>query len=116
MTGQQQTMTVSEVKDTSVAFTSKFKASSFKPAEPVEETPLAAADDDDDGEPMDEGSDVDGIPVEDVDGDPIGADMDGEPMDDVDGAPMEDVDGDPIGTGDVDGDPMDDDLDGAPLS
>ena len=37
-------------------------------------------------------------------------------MDDVDGAPMEDVDGDPIGTGDVDGDPMDDDLDGAPLS
>lgn len=112
-TEPEQAETVSEVKDTSPTFTSKFKASSFKPAASVEET--APVVDDDDGEPMDEGSDVDGIPVDDVDGDPIGVDGDGEPMEDVDGAPMEDVDGEPLPAADVDGDPMDDDLDGAPL-
>lgn len=108
-------------------FSSKFKASSFKPAT----APVVPADDDD-GEPMDEGSDedVDGEPVDDIDGDPVDdvdgeafaadvdvepmGDVDGDPIDDVDGAPMDDVDGAPMEG--VDGEPMDDDIDGAPVS
>lgn len=98
-------------------FASKFKASSFKPAEPEPEPlPSAAASGvgggDDDGEPMDEGSDVDGVPVDDVDGEPLAEDVDGEPIDNVDGEPMDDVDGEPIG--DVDGEPMED-VDGEPV-
>lgn len=129
--------------DTSKAFASKFKASSFKPAtEPV----APAATDDDDGEPMDVGSDdeaasgppaddVDGVPLAaDVDGEPIAEDVDGEPMDEMDGQPIkedldgepmgedvdgepikEDVDGEPMEDGNVDGVPLDDDIDGAPV-
>ncbi|RPD74305.1 hypothetical protein L226DRAFT_553395 [Lentinus tigrinus ALCF2SS1-7] len=110
-----------EFKETAPAFTSKFKTSAFRPAEtsePTEEPKQA-----DDGEPMDEGSDVDGdpldvdvdgAPMEDVDGDPI-EDVDGDPMDDVDGDPIsEDVDGAPIAAVDVDGEPMDD-VDGDPV-
>lgn len=108
------------------AFGSKFKASSFRPAaEPVEvATPAAAAAAEDmDGEPMDEGSDVDGKPLEDdVDGQPMDdADVDGIPLDeDVDGEPMAeadvDVDGEPMAVeSDVDGQPLDDDIDGAPI-
>ncbi|KDQ27731.1 hypothetical protein PLEOSDRAFT_1104409 [Pleurotus ostreatus PC15] len=84
------------------AFTSRFKPSTFQPAAAVE-IPAHESD----GEPMDQGSDVDGEPV-DVDGEPIPEeDVDGIPSDDVDGAPIED---------DVDGAPMeDDDLDGVPL-
>ncbi|KAI0374052.1 hypothetical protein BV20DRAFT_962009 [Pilatotrama ljubarskyi] len=122
--------TTVEVKETTPSFTSKFKASAFKPADMVE-APAAA---DDDGEPMDEGSDVDGKPIDDVDGDPIDADVDGVPLDNVDGVPMEDVDGEPmedvdgeplaeddvdgapIPSADIDGDPMDDDLDGEPVA
>ncbi|EIM81231.1 uncharacterized protein STEHIDRAFT_67204 [Stereum hirsutum FP-91666 SS1] len=92
------------------AFGSKFKASSFRPAEAVVEpavVPVAP----DDGEPMDEGSDIDGKPVEDdVDGQPLTEDVDGEPM--VEG----DVDGEPMAVEeDVDGEPLDDDIDGAPI-
>ena len=102
--------------DTSKSFASKFKASSFKPAaEPVVPVP---ANDDDDGEPMDVGSDDEAPPqttkmTEDVDGVPLETDVDGDPIDDVDGAPMDDVDGAPID--DVDGAPMDD-VDGEPLN
>ena len=122
---------VVEQKETTSEFKSKFKSSSFRPAEEVEPAPSVAptaVDDDDDGEPMDVGSDVDGEPVaEDVDGEPIAEDVDGEPIaEDVDGEPIaEDVDGEPInedldgepmeGAEDVDGEPMDD-IDGVPVS
>ncbi|THG99514.1 hypothetical protein EW026_g2840 [Hermanssonia centrifuga] len=113
---------VTPAKEEATAFVAKFKASSFKPAEVVSAPP--AITDDDDGEPMDEGSDVDGVPVDDVDGEPLATDVDGEPIDDVDGEPMEDVDGVaiddvdgvPLDDTDVDGEPMDDDLDGAPVA
>ncbi|KAL4267740.1 U2 snRNP-associated SURP motif-containing protein [Pleurotus pulmonarius] len=83
------------------AFTSRFKPSTFQPAAPVE-VPVQESD----GEPMDQGSDVDGEPV-DVDGEPIPEeDVDGIPLDDVDGAPIDDVDRAPMD---------DDDLDGVPL-
>lgn len=101
-----------EVKETAPAFTSKFKTSAFKPAETVESTEEPAQVDD--GEPMDEGSDVDGQPVDDVDGDPIDADVDGAPMENVDGEPMDDVDGLPMD--DVDGAPLGEDVDGAPMN
>ncbi|TFK93763.1 hypothetical protein K466DRAFT_580676 [Polyporus arcularius HHB13444] len=100
----------SEVQEAAPAFVSKFKTSAFRPADMVEPVEPDQADD---GEPMDEGSDVDGKPVDDVDGDPIDADVDGAPMENVDGDPMEDVDGAPIG--DVDGDHISDDVDGGPM-
>ncbi|KAI8993033.1 hypothetical protein BD414DRAFT_514089 [Trametes punicea] len=106
-----------EVKETTPSFSSKFKASAFKPADMVDATdPGAAApqEADDDGEPMDESSDVDGKPVDDLDGEPIDADVDGVPLENVDGEPMEDVDGEPLE--DVDGDPIADDVDGAPIA
>ncbi len=108
-------------RESTMNFASKFKASSFKPAEPEQATTTTAVavaggtgddDDDNDGEPMDEGSDVDGVPVDDVDGEPLGEDVDGEPIEDVDGEPMDDLDGESIG--DVDGEPMDD-IDGEPV-
>ncbi|KAL7281696.1 LOW QUALITY PROTEIN: hypothetical protein ACG7TL_005014 [Trametes sanguinea] len=108
--------TTVEVKESTPSFTSKFKTSAFKPADEVDATapevaaPVSA---DDDGEPMDEGSDVDGKPIDDVDGDPIDADVDGVPLENVDGEPMEDIDGEPVE--DVDGEPMADDIDGAPI-
>ncbi|KAI0775702.1 hypothetical protein BD413DRAFT_602894 [Trametes elegans] len=116
-----------EVQEAAPSFTSKFKSSTFKPAELVADE--AARVEDDDGEPMDEGSDVDGKPIDDVDGDPLDADVDGvpvdnadgEPMEDVDGVPDEDVDGVPVGDvdgvpmEDVDGEPLADDVDGAPI-
>jgi len=118
--------TAAPERDNSTAFANKFKSSSFKPA-----TAPAVADDDD-GEPMDEGSDddvdgvpaddIDGEPVDDVDGEPLAADVDGEPMENIDGEPMDDVDGMPIDdldgapVDDVDDEPMDDDIDGAPVA
>lgn len=105
---------VVEVQEVAPSFTSKFKASAFKPAEPVEAAPAPDAEDPD-GEPMDEDSDVDGNPIDDVDGDPLDIDVDGEPAEDVDGEPLNDVDGEPLN--DVDGDPMEDvDVDGEPLA
>lgn len=123
-----------EQKEMTPAFKSKFRSTSFRPAEEVEPTPTPSiaptAADDDEGEPMDVGSDVerepaaddvDGVPInDDVDGEPIADDVDGEPIaEDIDGVPMaEDADGEPIledvdgvpmeGTDDVDGEPMDD--------
>ncbi|OCH95143.1 hypothetical protein OBBRIDRAFT_831241 [Obba rivulosa] len=112
---EQEEAPVTEVKETTSAFTSKFKASSFKPAEEVANLP-PAVESIDDGEPMDEGSDIDGEPVDDVDGVPLD-DVDGEPLDlDMDGEPMEDVDGEPLNNEDVDGEPMEDDIDGAPMT
>lgn len=59
-----------------------------------------------DGEPLD----VDGEPL-DVDGTPLDDDVDGVPLDqsedpDVDGEPMEDIDGSPMDADDVDGVPL----------
>ncbi|KAI0743529.1 hypothetical protein C8Q80DRAFT_844408 [Daedaleopsis nitida] len=105
--------TATEVRETAPEVTFKFKTSAFKPAEIVDATVGPEGDDDDDGEPMDEESDVDGRPVEDVDGDPIEADVDGLPLENVDGDPIDDVDGDPMD--DVDGDPIGGDLDGMPI-
>jgi len=88
------------VEQSAPSFTSKFKASSFKPAEVAAEGGEASMELD--GEPISD--DVDGEPLEGVDG---------EPMENIDGEAMEDVDGEPIGE-DVDGEPMDD-LDGVPI-
>jgi len=107
---KKENVTSGDVEQSSQIFASRFKASSFQPAQAV---PVAAASADgaamEDSEPMDQGSDnVDGEPVED--------DMDGEPLnDDVDGDPIDDVDGDPVDEG-IDGEPMDDDIDGAPAN
>ncbi len=94
---------------------SRFKTSSFKPAEETSEHSKTPAALDDGGEaPMDEGSDVDGQPLDDVDEEPLD-NVDGEPMDDIDGAPMDDdIDGAPL-EDEIDGAPLDDDIDGAPL-
>lgn len=94
---------------------SRFKTSSFKPAEESVEHSKAPADQDDGGEaPMDEESDIDGMSLGDVDGEPLD-DVNGEPMDDIDGAPLEDdLDGAPL-EDDIDGAPLDDDIDGAPM-
>ncbi|GJJ06342.1 hypothetical protein Clacol_000533 [Clathrus columnatus] len=117
------------IESTPQSLPPRFKASSFKPAEPTElanedrdeEPPItknsrAASEDvemddkpmslesnsDVDGSGM--GSDLDGRPMDDVDGEPID-DVDGEPLDDVDGEPLDDVDGESLD--DVDGDPID---------
>ncbi|KAF8578708.1 hypothetical protein K439DRAFT_1527590 [Ramaria rubella] len=75
------------------AFTSRFKASSFKPAEEALDGEESM---DLDGESM-SGENLDGDPMDDddVDGEPI-ASKQGSAMDDVDGEPMDDVDGDPM--------------------
>jgi U2-associated protein SR140 len=96
--------------------------------EPMKE---AAAQDDLDGEPLDEkyDDDVDGEPLDekgddDVDGEPLDPeeavaddeDIDGEPMDPEDAVAEEDLDGEPLDDDeDVDGEPLDEDLDGEPL-
>ena len=95
---------------------SRFKTSSFKPADEVAEPPKTTPAQDDGGEaPMDTDSDVDGQPMgDDVDGEPLD-NIDGEPLDDIDGAPLEDdIDGAPL-EDDIDGAPLEDDIDGAPM-
>ncbi|THG99166.1 hypothetical protein EW145_g7313 [Phellinidium pouzarii] len=100
---------ITKSPDEMPAFTSKFKASSFKPAEVVkEDSPVVRDPAEDDGEAdmdMDESDsegkaaaadDVDGEPIDDVDGEP----MDGEP---IDGVPIDDIDGEPIDDNDIDG-------------
>jgi U2-associated protein SR140 len=82
------------------AYESKFKASSFKPA--TEEVRVEVPEEKD----------------EDIDGEPVVDDVDGEPLDggDVDGVPMEDVDGEPLDGEYLYGEPMDGEhLDGEPL-
>ncbi|KII92895.1 hypothetical protein PLICRDRAFT_155797 [Plicaturopsis crispa FD-325 SS-3] len=110
--------TVNQANERQDKFVNRFKASTFQPA-PVEvAAPDPTSNGDDDGEPMDESSDLDGETVDDVDGEPVD-DVDGEPlMEDVDGEPIDDdVDGVPLDdddAGGIDGDPMDD-VDGAPI-
>jgi U2-associated protein SR140 len=103
-----------EVEEPTPAPVSRFKTSSFKPAE-LAELPKTTAVQDDGGEtPMDTESDVDGEPLGDIDGEPL-ENIDGEPMDDIDGAPLDDdIDGAPL-EDDVDGAPLDEDIDGAPM-
>jgi len=100
--------------------------SSFKPAAPVP----TEAEEDLDGEELDD--DIDGAPLNDaydVDGEELNDDVDGAPLDDVDGAPLENVDGEELEM-ELDGEsleevPVDtadhpigadaDDVDGAPM-
>lgn len=104
--------TASHAPATTAAHTSRFKSTSFQPAK--EDTAVS-----DDGEPMDQDSDIDGEPADDVDGVPLADDVLGVAMDDdVDGVPIDedvDVDGEPID--DVDGEPMvqSDDINGSPV-
>ncbi|KAF9653822.1 hypothetical protein BDM02DRAFT_3152797 [Thelephora ganbajun] len=106
-------------------YESKFKASSFKPAteEAQVEAPEEKDGEDIDGEPvMDDldgeplgGGGVDGIPMDDVDGEPLDCELlDGEPLD---GEPLrdEDLDGEPMRDEDLDGEPMDEDVDGVQM-
>ena len=115
-----------EQKEAAPTFKSKFKSSSFRPAEEISAdapptfspaAPATVTPDDDDGEPMDVESDVDGSPVDDVDGEPVDGDVDGAPIaEDVDGEPIgDDVDGEPIAD-DIDGVPIADDVDGVPIA
>lgn len=95
------------VEESPQVLASKFKASSFQPAPAVNDPVAQATPGPEDGGPMDQ-DDLDGEPVED--------DVDGEPLDDVDGEPMgDDVDGEPMDDGDMDGEPMEEDIDGAPI-
>ena len=90
-----------DVEERSQVFASRFKASSFQPAQTALEVAITGVDCSaagEDGEPMDQEDDLDGEPVE----------------DDVDGEPLIDDDGDPVDENDVDGEPMDDDIDGVP--
>jgi U2-associated protein SR140 len=92
-----------QAPETTTTQTLRFKTSSFRPATTSNE----------DGEPMDEGSDdLDGEPLDSVDGEPVDEDIDGVALndDDIDGMPIdEDVDGEPID--DIDGEPLDDEAD-----
>lgn len=92
----------------------RFKTSTFKPAvEGAASTAVPLAADDDDDEPMEEDSDVDGVSVaEDVDGVPL-EDVNGGPLDDIDGEP---VDGVPLNRESIDEESLDGEpIDGAPL-
>ncbi|KAF9263347.1 hypothetical protein L218DRAFT_344780 [Marasmius fiardii PR-910] len=109
-------------EEKSAVFASRFKASTFhladghsgdqisgRPAEIITHEP------DVDGEPLD---DVDGAPMtEDVDGSPVDNDLDGALIDnDIDGTPIDaDLDGAPIEDDDVDGVPIGNDVDGDPI-
>ncbi|KAG2368097.1 hypothetical protein BDR07DRAFT_1391851 [Suillus spraguei] len=95
------------------SYVSKFKAKSFQPAQELTKAVPDVADEanDLDGAPI-EDMDVDGEPL-DVDGTPLDDDVDGVPLDhsedpDVDGEPMEDIDGSPMDADDddVDGVPI----------
>lgn len=112
------------VPENTTAYASRFKASSFQPAKEASTADVDATstkNTEEDGEPMDEGSDtvddIDGKSLnEDVDGVPMNDDVDGIPIDDdIDGIPVDDVDGEPMVQDNVDGEPMEDDMDGAPV-
>jgi U2-associated protein SR140 len=105
------------VEEPTPAPISRFKTSSFKPADEIAELPkTTTVQDDDDGTPMDTESDVDGQPLGDIDGEPL-ENLDGEPMDDLDGTPLDDdIDGAPLEDDDLDGAPLDEDIDGAPMA
>lgn len=98
--------------DEGPAFTSKFKASSFKPAATeVVETSTKTSVTEDDGEADMDMTDSD---AEEQDEEKE-EDVDGEPMDDVDGVPMDDIDGEPLDGEHMDGEPLDD-IDGEPMA
>ena len=103
------------IEEPAPAPVSRFKTSSFKPAEEPVAPPRATAIHDDGCEAsMEAESDVDGQPLGDIDGEPLD-NIDGEPMDDIDGAPLDDdIDGAPL-EDDIDGAPLDNDIDGAPM-
>jgi len=87
-----------DVQENATDYSSRFKASSFKPADPN-------SGEAGEGQGMDNDGDIDGDLVDNVDGEPI-EDLDGEPMRD------DDLDGEPLVEDDVDGEPMDEDMDG----
>jgi U2-associated protein SR140 len=103
------------VEEPAPAPVSRFKTSSFKPAEELAEPPKTAAPDEGGESPMDMESDVDGQSLDDnIDGEPL-ENIDGEPTDDIDGMPLEeDIDGAPL-EDDVDGAPLEEDIDGVPM-
>jgi U2-associated protein SR140 len=85
-------------------YSTRFKASSFQLASGPAGGGEVQKPEREDGEPMDEASDVDGEPVD---------NLYGEVLDDVDGEPVDDVDGEPV---DMDGDLVNDDVDGVPVA
>jgi U2-associated protein SR140 len=98
--------------ETKVPYSSRFKTSVFR------EASVPSGDNDVDGEPMDE---IDGQPIDGgLDGVPVETDdlYSGPPNEDIDGEPMEDdVDGMPMSNrneDDLDGEPMED-IDGVPI-
>jgi U2-associated protein SR140 len=103
------------VEEPAPAPVSRFKTSSFKPAEELAEPPKTAVPDEGGESPMDMESDVDGQSLDDnIDGEPL-ENFDGEPTDDIDGMPLEeDIDGAPL-EDDVDGAPLEEDIDGVPM-
>lgn len=116
---QEETPVVEEapavVEEPTPAPVSRFKTSTFKPADEVAEPPkTTTAQDDGSEEPMDMDSDVDGQPLDEIDGEPL-ENIDGEPMDDINGTPLDDdIDGAPL-EDEIDGGPLVDDIDGAPM-
>jgi U2-associated protein SR140 len=51
--------------------------------------------------------DLDGMPLDDIDGEPVIDDIDGTPLDNIDGSPVDgDIDGVPIDEDDIDGEPL----------
>lgn len=111
--------TEEEVKEAVPEVHSKFKASSFQPAnEPVDSVTLRTDDlqsidrdpAGDPGVPSDD--DVDGVSIEDIDGAPMDDSLDGAPILDIDGTPVDDVDGVPMD--DIDGTALED-IDGVPM-
>lgn len=90
-------------ENTTPSFVSRFKPSTFKPAEEVDEGPQGV-----DGDPIPD--DVDGDPMENFDGEPMT--VDGEPLDDLDGEPMDGLDGEPMGNHES----IRDDIDGEPIA
>jgi len=102
------------VEEPTPAPVSRFKTSSFKPADELVEPPKTTAQDDGGETPMAMESDVDGQPLDDIDGESL-ENIDGESMDGIDGIPLDDdMDGAPL-EDDIDGAPLDDDVDGVPM-
>ena len=91
-------------------FASKFKTSSFQLAMQLESSGKASSPASD-GEPMEVSSDEERNP-DDLDGEPV--DIDGVPIDDIDGEPIVESAGNEMAD-DVDGEPIGDDIDGVPV-
>jgi U2-associated protein SR140 len=93
---RQKEMEETKSHEVATSFASKFKASTFKPAEdpsgtqPVEQSTAVNP-----ANPQEEDDDIDGMAIDDIDGEPVD-DIDGQSIDDIDGEPMDDIDGAPI--------------------